>query len=228
MKTNDQLMRALSSMPVVPALRGITLKEARIVAETLIRLGVKVLEVPLRTKNPAFSAIEPDALEVLKFFNTEYQNEAVVVAGTVMNHDDLDVLQKLGVNTCMSLNLQTDLVKDAAERGLYFFPGVETVTEAIAATKAGASGLKLFPAVIREPDGGTSVRITPGFVSYLCRFLPIPMIPSGNSFDNGMASAYLKSGATAVNIGAQLYEPAISAETLEQRFFELMRQFDRR
>src|SRR5690606_11994809 len=109
-----------------------------------------------------------------------------------------------------------------------FFPGVETVTEAIAATKAGASGLKLFPAVIREPDGGTSVRITPGFINYLCRFLPIPIIPSGNSFDNGIASAYLRSGAIAVNVGAQLYEPSISTELLEQRFSELARQFNRK
>jgi len=200
--------------------------EAHGVAETFLQFGVSVLEVPLRTKNPAFSPIEAEAIEVLKVLLRSFGDKAVIVAGTVTNESDLDSLQDLGLTTCLSLNLQTDLVQRAVERGMDFIPGVETVTEAIAATRAGAAGLKLFPAVIREPDGGSSVRLTPGYVNYLCRFLSLPVIPSGNAFEDGIAAAYLRSGAIALNVGAQLYEPGISLEALRKRFGALARQLE--
>lgn len=214
----ETLKVALSGMRLIPALRGLPTKEALGVAETLVGLGATVLEIPLRTKDPAFSPIDAEALGSLKLLVAAFDSRVTIVAGTVMNVSDLEIVQDLGVHTCLSLNLQTDLVERAVERGMAFIPGVETITEAIAATKAGAAGLKLFPAVIREPDGGTSVRVTPGFVAYLCRFLSIPIIPAGNSFENGIAAAYLRSGALAVNVGAQLYEPGISLGALQERF----------
>lgn len=228
MTMNESLERALSSTHVIPALRGLTAQEALGVSETLLRLGVTVLEVPLRTRDPAFSPIDPEALKVLKLLVAEFKTQAIIVAGTVTRDSDLDIVQELGISTCLSLNLQTDLVQHAVERGLDFIPGVETVTEAIAATRAGAAGLKLFPAVIREPDGRTSVRITPGFVSYICKFISVPVIPAGNSFDDGIAAAYLQSGAIAVNVGAQIYQPGISLEVLQQRFGALANQFETR
>ena len=155
--------------------------------------------------------------KLLKLLLKTFSDRAVIVAGTVTSDSDLDSLQQLGITTCLSLNLQTELVQHAVERGMDFIPGVETVTEAIAAVRAGAAGLKLFPAVIREPDGGSSVRMTPGYVNYLCRFLSLPVIPSGNAFEGGIAAAYLNSGAIAVNVGAQLYQPGISLEILRMR-----------
>jgi 2-dehydro-3-deoxyphosphogalactonate aldolase len=214
---NEGLKIALSTTPIIPALRGLTVHDAIGVAETFLHFGVSVLEVPLRTTDPAFSPIEVEALEVLKLLLKTFGDRAVIVAGTVTSDDDLDSLQQLGITTCLSLNLQTELVQQAVERGMDFIPGIETVTEAIAAVRAGAAGLKLFPAVIREPDGGSSVRMTPGYVNYLCRFLSLPIIPSGNAFDGGIAAAYLNSGAIAVNVGAQLYQPGISLEILRTR-----------
>lgn len=223
---NDNFARALSITRIIPALRGITAAEVPSVAETLLEFGVTVLEVPLRTKDPAFSSIEDDALKSLEKLVENYASSATIVAGTVTNDRDLDVLQNIGVTNCFSLNLQPELIEHAVRCGMNFVPGVETVTEAIAATRAGAVGLKLFPAVVREPDGQTSVRLTPGFVSYLCRFMSVPIIPAGNAFDNGIAGAYLRAGAIALNIGAQLYQPGVSMESLRNRLVALISQFE--
>jgi 2-dehydro-3-deoxyphosphogalactonate aldolase len=222
----EYLKQALSTSRVVPALRGLSATEAHGIAETFLQFGVSVLEVPVRTTDPAFSPIETQALEALEVLLDAFRDKAVIVAGTVTRDSDLDTLQHLGVSACLSLNLQTDLVQNAVRRGMDFIPGVETVTEAIEATRAGAVGLKLFPAVMREPDGGTSVRLTPGYVSYLCRFLSLPVMPSGNAFEQGIAAAYLRSGAIAINVGAQLYQPGISLEELSRRLGELARQLE--
>lgn len=215
---------ALTKAPIIPALRGLTSHDAVSVADTLCELGATVLEVPLRTKNPAFSDVEQEAVKALSII-LEQRPQVFVAAGTVMRKSDIDLLSDLGVKLCLSLSLSPSIVEYSASKGIEMIPGVETMTEVIEASRAGAAGLKLFPATIKEPNGGQSVRLTPGFVSYLARFVSLPLIPAGNAFGDGLAKSYLECGAKAVNVGAQLFEPGIELHVLRERYLSLSSQW---
>jgi 2-dehydro-3-deoxyphosphogalactonate aldolase len=212
----------LKQCSLIPALRGLTSTDAVAVVEALLDAGITVLEVPLRTRNPTSSPIDQEALKVLSILSKGYGDRATVAAGTVMNNSDLQILDDLGVRVCFSLCLRCDVVALAAARGIEFIPGVETVSEVLAAIDAGAAGVKLFPATIKESDGNTTVRITPGYVNYLSRFITDPIIPAGNAFQDDLWSRYIASGAAAINIGSQLYEAGISLHELTDRFQRLM------
>jgi 2-dehydro-3-deoxyphosphogalactonate aldolase len=212
-----ELETALASMPVLPALRGITPEEVDIVAETLLGYGITALEVPIRTKNAAVSGIDADAIKSLERLKKYVGNRAHVAAGTVMQLDDLIVLRKIGVTSCLSISLNPAVVAEATRMGMAFFPAIETVSEATAAISAGARGLKIFPAAFREPDGTITERHTPGYIRYLSKFFTCPIVVSGELMIPGLPAKYLAAGATAINLAGQLYEPKIDRKELAAR-----------
>lgn len=207
---------ALRRQPFIPALRGLSADEALAIAGLMMDQGVTVLEVPLRTKDPFKSPIDQDALRALTLLQEQMGHTAVVIAGSILRSEDVDVIQDIGVRCCFSLVCQPEVIRYAASREIDFVPGVDTVTEAIAAAASGAAALKLFPAVIREPDGTVTVRITPGYVEYLSRFLSLPLIPAGNMYTQTIASEYLRAGAAGLNVGAQVFRPDSSREELAE------------
>lgn len=208
---------AIKSMPIIPALRGILEDEVESVGKALLDNGISIFEVPIRTKNAAFSSIEDGAIRSIKKFITFFGEQVHVAAGTVMHENDLEVLKEMGINVCLSPNLNLNVVTQASLNGITFIPGVETISEAINAITSGAKGLKIFPAVFREQTGEITTRHTPGFIRYLSKFVTCPIIPSGDAFLNDLSASYISAGATAINVGAQLYEPNIDVNELTGR-----------
>ena len=93
----------------------------------------------------------------------------------------------------------------AAERGIPAFPGAFTPTEILAAWRAGAAAVKLFPASMA---GHTFLREFRG------PFPDIPLVPTGGITVES-APAFIRAGAVAVGLGSWLTgdgEPAGIAE----------------
>lgn len=91
-------------------------------------------------------------------------------------------------------HLDAELVAWAAERGIAALPGCATPTEALAAWRAGAAAVKLFPASV----------LGPAFVRELRGPLPdVPVVPSGGvTLEN--AASFIQAGASAIGIGGWL------------------------
>ncbi|NUT46424.1 MAG: bifunctional 4-hydroxy-2-oxoglutarate aldolase/2-dehydro-3-deoxy-phosphogluconate aldolase [Saccharothrix sp.] len=132
-------MLALS--PVIPVVVVDDAAHAVPLAQALLRGGVRVIELTLRT-SAALSAIERVAAEVPGI---------VIGAGTVTAPEHAERAAKAGAAFLVTPG-STDRVLDAAEdTGLPFLPGAATVSEAMRLAERGLTSLKFFPA---EAAGG--------------------------------------------------------------------------
>jgi 2-dehydro-3-deoxyphosphogluconate aldolase / (4S)-4-hydroxy-2-oxoglutarate aldolase len=130
----------------------------------------------------------------------------VVGAGTVLSIDAARRAIDRGAAFLVAPHIDTDVVAWAAERGVPMFPGAATPTEALTAWRAGAAGVKVFPA---SSLGTTFVRELRG------PFPDLPLIPTGGvSADN--AAAYIEAGAVAVGIGSWLFGDGSVASIAER------------
>ena len=126
----------LARGPVMPIL---TISDAAIagdLARALVRGGVTVFEVVLRT---------PAALDALKAM-VAAAPEASVGVGTILNADDVARARAAGAAFGVSPGITPELAGAVRETGFPFLPGVSSVSEAMYARQFGFGELKLFPA----------------------------------------------------------------------------------
>ena len=122
--------------PVVPVLTIERLADAVPLARALVKGGLPVLEVTLRTA-AALAALSAIAAEV---------PDAVVGAGTVLQPRQLDDVTRAGARFAVSPGCTPTLVTAARAAGLPFLPGIQTVSEAMVLAEQGFGLLKFFPA----------------------------------------------------------------------------------
>lgn len=124
--------------PVIPVLTIERVADAVPLARALVRGGLPVLEITLRT-GVALEALQAIAGEV---------PDAFVGAGTVLNARQLDQARQAGARFAVSPGCTPALATAATAAGLPFLPGVQTVSEAMLLAERGFSLLKFFPADI--------------------------------------------------------------------------------
>ena len=122
--------------PVIPVLTIETAETAVPLARALVRGGLPVLEITLRTAA---------ALEALRTIVDEVP-EAIVGAGTVLDPVQLDQVQRAGARFAVSPGCTEVLARAARSSGIPFLPGVQTVSEAMTLAEHGFEILKFFPA----------------------------------------------------------------------------------
>ena len=129
--------------PVIPVLTIEQPADAVPLARALVKGGLPVLEITLRTAT-AMAALEAIAKGV---------PEAVVGAGTVLEAAQVEQIQRLGTKFAVSPGCTPALVTATRAAGLPFLPGVQTVSEAMVLAEQGFRILKFFPA---DAAGGLS------------------------------------------------------------------------
>ncbi len=179
---------ALAALPLVAILRGITPAECDAVGDALWALGYRVLEVPLNSPEP-FKSIERLVRRL---------PGAIVGAGTVLTVPDVAATQAAGGRIVVSPNFDASVVQATRARGLISLPGVFTPSEAFDAARAGASGVKLFPAEVHGPAGLRALRaVLPAQVLVF----PVGGVSAGN------LAQWRAAGASGAGIGSALYQP---------------------
>jgi len=122
--------------PVIPVLTIEKTADAVPLARALVKGGLPVLEITLRT---------PAAINALKAIVADVP-DAVVGAGTVLNEMQLDQAQRAGARFGVSPGCTPALVQAIEKSGMPFLPGVQTVSEALTLAERGFRLLKFFPA----------------------------------------------------------------------------------
>jgi 2-dehydro-3-deoxyphosphogluconate aldolase/(4S)-4-hydroxy-2-oxoglutarate aldolase len=122
--------------PVVPVLTIERVADAVPLARALVKGGLPVLEVTLRT---------PVALDALRAMAAEVP-EAILGAGTVLNGEQLEQAKRAGARFLVSPGCTRALAEAARASSLPFLPGVQTVSEAMALSDQGFRLMKFFPA----------------------------------------------------------------------------------
>jgi 2-dehydro-3-deoxyphosphogalactonate aldolase len=185
--------------PLVAILRGIRPAEAEGIVGALIEAGFRAIEIPLNSPDP-FASIEIAARMA--------PADCLIGAGTVLSIADVDRLDDVGGRLMVSPNIDVPVIERAIAKGMVTLPGCFTPTEALAAAKAGATGLKFFPASVLGPSGINAIRAV----------LPKDMLIAavgGVSEEN--FGDYAKAGVSAFGLGSSLYQPGMSASEVGQR-----------
>jgi 2-dehydro-3-deoxyphosphogluconate aldolase / (4S)-4-hydroxy-2-oxoglutarate aldolase len=126
----------LRRAPVIPVLTVAAIEHAVPLARALVRGGLPVLEITLRT---------PCALAALAAMR-DAAPDAIVGVGTLTRPSDLADAERAGAQFGVSPGYAPDLVAAARDVGYPLLPGVMTPSELMAARLAGFTALKLFPA----------------------------------------------------------------------------------
>lgn len=195
--------------PLVAILRGLKPEETQAVVGGLIETGFTAIEIPLNSPDP-FRSIEIAAKMA--------PADCLIGAGTVLTVGDVQSLENAGGRLMVSPNVEPEVISLAAAKGMVTLPGCFTATEALAAAKAGATGLKFFPASVLGPSGINAIR------AVLPKDLLIAAV--GGVSDTNFAE-YVKGGITAFGLGSSLYKPGMSAEDVIAKARITIEAYDR-
>lgn len=187
------------SLPLIGILRGVTPDEAVDVAQAVLAAGIIQIEVPLNSPNP---------LESIRRLVDAFGERAVIGAGTVLTSDQVRAVHAAGGRLIVSPNCRPAVIEETHRLGMASWPGIVTPSEAFDALDAGATGLKLFPAVQVGLEGMQAVRsvLPTGTLLYAV---------GGVGVDN--FAAWRAAGVDGAGLGSALYKPGQSASQVGQQ-----------
>ncbi|MGP3534397.1 bifunctional 4-hydroxy-2-oxoglutarate aldolase/2-dehydro-3-deoxy-phosphogluconate aldolase [Microbacterium sp. RD1] len=183
-------------------LRGMPPAHAVTLAHRAWDAGFTLVEVPIQA--PEFVA----SLEAVT--SAARERGKAVGAGTVIAAEQLDVLERLGIDFAVAPGLDPEIVALAAERDIAYLPGVATPSDIQLALSLGLTWLKAFPASV----------LGPGWLRAMAGPFPTARFVATGGIDASNAAEFLRAGARVVAVGSALEDPS-QLELLRIRIAEV-------
>ena len=209
--TKDKVLDGLIASKAVAVIRMTDAARLAKAAAALRKGGIMALEVTMTV---------PGAVEIIRALAADREPGVLVGAGTVLDAGTaLDVIAA-GADFVVSPITDGDMIMACREAEVLVAPGAFTPTEIVAAWRAGADIVKVFP----------STSLGPQFFRDLRGPLPhIRLMPTGGvTLEN--AREFLAAGACCVGIGTALLDRKLidagdweGLETRARRFVESLR-----
>ncbi len=193
---------------IIAILRGITPAETVDVCKALIAAGITMIEVPLNS---------PDALTSIALASNTLGDEAAIGAGTVLSKKHVWAVSDAGGTFIVSPDTNKQVIEETVRLQMLSYPGVFTPTDAFRAIKAGATGLKFFPAEVLGPKGIKAIK------AVLPPDLPVYAVGGANP-DN--FTEYFAAGCTGFGLGTYIYKPGMTAADVAERAATAVAAYD--
>ena len=193
---------------IIAILRGVTPPEIVPIADALRGAGIDKIEVPLNS---------PDAFDSIERLARAHGTGALVGAGTVLSVQDAQRVFDVGGGMVVSPDCNGAVIERVKALGMVSYPGVFTPTEAFCALRAGADGLKVFPAFLMGPNGLAALRavLPEGVKTYAVGGVDATNFPD-----------WFAVGVSGFGIGSALYKPGASAADVEVKARAIVAAYD--
>ena len=193
---------------IIAILRGITPNETVEVCKALISAGITMIEVPLNS---------PDALTSIAMASNTLGDEAAIGAGTVLTKKHVWAVSDAGGTFIVSPDTNKQVIEETVRLQMLSYPGVFTPTDAFRAIKAGATGLKFFPAEVLGPKGIRAMK------AVLPAEVPLYAVGGANPDNFG---EYFAAGCTGFGLGTYIYKPGMDAAQVAERAAAAVAAYD--
>jgi 2-dehydro-3-deoxyphosphogluconate aldolase/(4S)-4-hydroxy-2-oxoglutarate aldolase len=202
----DEVRAKILEVGVIPAVRVSTPEDAWFAAEAVSRGGIPIVELTMTV---------PKATELIAHLVKKHPH-MIVGAGTVLDVETARSCLDAGAKFLTSPGLDLETVEFAVKQNVVVMPGVLTPSEVMAAGKAGADFVKIFPCA--HVGGAAYLRaLRPPFPD-------VAFIASGG-VNQQTIGEYIFAGAAAVGVGADLIPPRAIAAREAEWIVELARRF---
>jgi len=193
MNPSEELKHRLGECPLVAIIRGVTPAEVEAIGAALWDNGIRIIEVPLNSPQP---------FDSLRRLAAAFGERALIGAGTVLEPGEVARVAEAGGRLIVSPETRPAVIEAAVAAGMVSMPGFFTPSEAFRALRAGAHGLKFFPAEAA----------TPALLKAQKAVLPpgLPLLVFGGVRPEAMRT-WLDAGADGFGVGSGLYAPGRSA-----------------
>ena len=195
MSAVEDFRRYFAECPLVAIIRGVTPDEAEAIAGALYDGGIRIIEVPLNSPQP---------LESIRIIAERFGDRTLVGAGTVLDPEEVLKVRDAMGRIIVSPNTNTAVIEAAVAAGMVSSPGYFTPSEALAAIRAGAHSIKLFPAE------AASRKVVKSQKAVLPK--DVPLIVVGGVTPDAIPG-WLEGGADGFGLGGGLYQPGQDVET---------------
>jgi 2-dehydro-3-deoxyphosphogluconate aldolase / (4S)-4-hydroxy-2-oxoglutarate aldolase len=203
----DVILRSILDIGVVPVVRTSSAESAVLAIEAVYRGGIRAAEITMTV---------PGAIKALEKLADAFGDKLVLGAGTVLDPETARICMLAGAEFFVTPALNVKTIEMAKRYSKVIMPGALTPTEVVTAWEAGADFVKVFPC---GALGGAK------YIKALKAPLPhIEMVPTGGVSLETTAD-FLRAGAAAVAVGAELIDAKTISEGRYEVFEERARQF---
>ena len=204
--TREEVMTSIEEIGIFPGIRISSADQALYAAQTLYAAGIPIAEISMTV---------PGATNVIAELAQKFP-DMVVGAGTVLDTETAERCLDAGARFITSTGLVMEVIGAAHRRGVVVIPGALTPTEVIAAWKAGADYVKIYPTAALGGDL---------YIRSLKLPLPQVKLIAAGGVNQQTASGYILAGATALGVGSELLPKEAIRRHEEHRIHELARRF---
>ena len=184
---------------IIAILRGVAPADANAVCEVLIGAGITVIEIPLNSPEPLVSIANAAKA---------FAGRAEIGAGTVLTVENVAAVKQAGGQLVVSPDTNEDVIRRTRDLGMASYPGVFTPTDAFRAIRAGATGLKFFPAEVLGSKGIKAMK------AVLPKSMPLYAVGGANP-DN--FREYFDAGCAGFGLGSYIFKPGMALGEIESR-----------
>lgn len=183
---------------LIAILRGVSPEDAAAVATTIIAAGFDAIEVPLNS---------PDPQRSITLMREALPPEVPVGAGTVLTLPQLESALDAGAEFVVAPDTHPEVIRAAAAAGALPFPGASTVSEVMAAHRAGATHVKVFPAC------ALGTRLVREWLAVIPR--DVRLFPVGG-IDADSLAEWTPLGIAGAGVGSAVYRPGASIADIRE------------
>lgn len=203
----EEIFALIVQSGMVPVVRTESAAGAIHAVQAIYRGGIRVAEITMTV---------PGAIHALEKVADEFGDKMILGAGTVLDPETARACMLAGAEFFVTPSLKLATIEMVKRYSKVIMPGALTPTEILTAWEAGADAVKVFPC--GNVGGAKYIK------SLKAPFPHIEMVPTGG-VNLETAPEFIKAGACAVGVGAELIDAANIRAGKFEVFEQRARQF---